>query len=114
MLYIGTGGYMFDILIGLLGMPTRACAHVKTLVHDYDVEDTAAALMTLPDGGEAIANFGWSSKIWSHEMEITGTEAKLTWSPFDTGKVTKTVGRNIETIDLPPAENDVQASIEAV
>ncbi len=99
------GSHMLDILIGLLGVPTRVAAHVKTLIHDYEVEDTAAALMALRGGGEALASFAWSSRTWAHELEITGAEAKLTWSPFDAGPVVLTRGREVERLDLPPAEN---------
>jgi predicted dehydrogenase len=99
------GSHMLDILIGLRGMPARVYAKAGTLVHRYEVEDSAATLLTMPDGTPVSADFGWSSKAFSHEMEIVGSEGKLRWSPHDTGPVTLTLGRDTRELDLPPAAN---------
>ena len=99
------GSHMFDVLIGLFGMPKSVYAKCDTLVHKYDVEDSAAIIMTLQNGAYVVASFNWNSKTWSHEFEIIGTEAKVKWHPYDSGKVVKTVGRDIQELDLPNAQN---------
>ena len=99
------GSHMFDVLIGLLGMPKSVYAKCDTLVHKFDVEDSAAIIMTMQNGAQVIASFNWNSKTWSHEFEIIGTEAKTKWHPYDSGKVIKTVGRDIQELDLPNAQN---------
>ena len=99
------GSHMFDVMIGLLGMPNRVFARTKTLVHPYDVEDSAVVTMELEQGADVIASFHWNSKTWSHEFEIIGTDAKVKWHPYDSGKVLKTVGRDIQELDLPNPEN---------
>jgi predicted dehydrogenase len=99
------GSHMFDVLIGLFGMPVKVIAETKTLIHPYEVEDTAAVLMELPGGAPVVAGFCWNSKTWAHEFEIIGTEARLTWSPYDSGKVVKTVGREAEELELPYPAN---------
>jgi len=99
------GSHMFDVFIGLLGMPKKVYAKVKTLVQPYEVEDSAAVLMELDNGAQVIASFNWNSKTWAHEFEIIGTEAKVKWFPYDSGKVVKTVGRDIRELDLPNADN---------
>lgn len=99
------GCHMIDQLIGLVGLPERVFAKVDNFVHAGNVEDSASVLMSLPGGGNVFANFQWNSKQWSHEFEIAGAEASLKWSPADTGKVLKTVGRDVEELDLPNAEN---------
>jgi predicted dehydrogenase len=99
------GSHMFDVLIGLLGMPTKVYAVTKTLVQPYDVEDSAAILLELPGGAQVVASFHWNSKTWTHEFEIVGTEAKVKWFPYDSGKVLKTVGPDTEELDLPNPEN---------
>jgi len=38
-------------------------------------------------------------------FEVVGTEAKILWQPFDSGKVIKTVGREVSELDLSPAVN---------
>jgi len=99
------GCHMIDQLIGLVGMPERVFAKVDNFVHAGNVEDSASVLMSLPGGGNVFANFQWNSKQWSHEFEIAGAEAGLKWSPADSGKVLKTVGRDVEELDLPNADN---------
>lgn len=99
------GTHMFDVLIGLFGLPERVYAKVETLTHDYAVEDSAAAIMTMPGGAQVVCSFNWNSKTWSHEFEIIGTEAKVKWHPYDSPSVLKTVGRDIKEIETPNPEN---------
>ena len=99
------GSHMFDVLIGLLGMPKTVMARCENLVHRWEVEDSSVLIMTLESGAQTIASFHWNSKTWSHEFEIVGTEAKVKWHPYDSGPVVKTVGRDISQLDLPGAEN---------
>ena len=99
------GSHMFDVMIGLLGLPRKVYARTKTLVQPYEVEDSATILMEYDNGADVVATFNWNSKTWSHEFEIIGTEAKIKWHPYDSGKVLKTVGRDIQELDLPNAEN---------
>ena len=99
------GTHMFDVMIGLLGMPVKVHATCSNLVHDWDVEDTASVVMTLRNSAQVTASFSWASKTWRHEFEIVGTEAKVYWHPYDSGEVVKTVGRDVETLSLTPAVN---------
>jgi predicted dehydrogenase len=99
------GSHMFDVLIGLLGMPVKVYARCANLVHQWEVEDTASIVMELPDGAQVTAVFAWNSKTWRHEFEIVGTEAKVCWHPYDAGQVIKTAGRQVDELALPPAEN---------
>lgn len=99
------GTHMFDVLIGLFGMPVSVYAKCDNLVHRWDVEDTANVLMALQNGARVLAFFSWNSKTWRHEFEIVGVEAKVNWLPYDSGPVIKTVGRNVGSLDLPCAEN---------
>jgi predicted dehydrogenase len=96
---------MIDVLIGLLGMPTSAFAKVRTLVQAYEVEDTADFLLTLPGDVAVTGSFHWGSKSWGHDMEIVGSEGRLIWSPYDTGKVVTILGRDRREEDLPNAAN---------
>lgn len=99
------GTHMFDVLIGLFGLPEKVYAKVATLTHDYAVEDSSAIVMTMPGGAQVTASFNWNSKTWSHEFEIVGTEAKVKWHPYDSDSVVKTVGRDIREIKTPNHEN---------
>ncbi len=99
------GTHMFDVMIGLLGMPARVVARVATLTHSYQVEDSAVALMEYANGTQIIASFNWNSRTWSHEFEIIGTEAKVKWHPYDGPTVLKTVGRDTHEIELPNHAN---------
>lgn len=99
------GSHMFDVMIGLLGMPETVYAKVQNHVHSYEVEDSAAIVMRMPDSADVVASFHWNSKTWTHEFEIVGTEAKVRWHPYDSGKVVKTIGRDTQELDLANAEN---------
>ena len=99
------GSHMFDVMIGLLGMPETVYAKVQNHVHSYEVEDSAAIVMRMPDSADVVASFHWNSKTWTHEFEIVGTEARVKWHPYDGPAVVRTVGRDIETIEMPNADN---------
>ena len=99
------GSHMFDVMIGLFGLPQNVFAFTMTKTHGYEVEDSATTVMQYKNGPDVVASFNWNSKTWTHEFEIVGTEAKLKWSPYDSGAIFKTVGRNTEQIELPEPVN---------
>ena len=99
------GTHMFDVMIGLFGLPLSVYARCENLVHQWDVEDMASIVMKLENGAQVTASFGWNSETWRHEFEIVGTRAKVYWHPYDSGEVVKTVGRQVDTLNLTPAEN---------
>jgi 1,5-anhydro-D-fructose reductase (1,5-anhydro-D-mannitol-forming) len=113
------GSHMLDLMIGLFDLPVSVYAWCDNLLHpEWDVEDNASILMKLRNGAQVTATFSWCSKTWRHEFEIVGTEAKVNWFPYDSGEVTKTTGRQVEALKLPPGENVhlplVQDFIDAV
>ncbi len=99
------GSHMFDVLIGLFGLPKNVYAKARTLVQPYEVEDSSVMIMELQNGADVTASFNWNSKTWTHEFEIVGTEAKVKWFPYDGPAITKTVGRDIREIAMPNPEN---------
>lgn len=99
------GSHMFDLIVGLFGLPASIFAHCDTLVQDYTVEDSASVVMKLNNGAHVTGSFGWSTKTWAHEFEVVGSEARVRWSPADVGKVIHTVGRDTRELDLPSHEN---------
>jgi len=99
------GSHMFDVLAGLFGLPTRVFSRCENLTQGWDVEDSAAAVMQMANGALATASFNWNSKTWRHEFDVIGTEARVTWLPYDSGPVVKTVRREKEMLDLPNPEN---------
>jgi 1,5-anhydro-D-fructose reductase (1,5-anhydro-D-mannitol-forming) len=107
------GTHMFDLLIDLFGLPVSVYARTETNVHNYEVEDSASVIMKLGNGAQVVATFHWCSKTWSHEFEVIGTEAKIKWHPFDAPTFLKTVGRDVDEISLPPAENVHLPLVEA-
>jgi predicted dehydrogenase len=107
-----TGCHMIDVLIGLLGPPSAITARCANLAQAFEAEDSTSALMMMPDGAHVTASFQWTSKTWTHEFEIIGTEAKLTWTPFDAGPVQLTIGRDTQSIEMPNADNVHQPLID--
>ncbi len=106
------GTHMFDVLIGLMGMPERVSAMTAALDRNWDVEDSSALVMRMPGGAVVTASFHWNSKTWVHMFEVVGTEAKVLWQPYDSGTVVKTVGRDIAEIAVPTAENVHQPLVD--
>ena len=99
------GTHMFDVMIGLFGLPASVFAKVATITHTYKVEDSSVIIMNYENGTPVVASFHWNSKTWSHEFEIVGTEEKIKWHPYDGPKVLKTAGRDIQEIEIPNHEN---------
>lgn len=99
------GTHMFDVLIGLFGLPVKVTAKCANQTNAWDVEDGAAIIMELRNGALVTASFNWNSKTWRHEFEVFGTEAKIDWLPYDSGPVTKTVGRDIQSVEMNEHEN---------
>ena len=99
------GSHMFDVLIGLMGLPETVSAMTATLRRDWNVEDSAVVTMRMANGALVAAGLSWCSKTWVHMFEIVGTEAKVLWQPYDSGPVVKTVGRTSAEIELTNAEN---------
>ncbi len=106
------GTHMFDVLIGLFGLPARVFARCANLTGAWDVEDSAAITMTLPDGALVTASFHWNSQTWRHEFDVVGTAARVTWLPYDSGPVIMTVGRETTELDLPHPDNVHRPLIE--
>jgi predicted dehydrogenase len=99
------GSHTLDLIIGLFGMPRTVFAKASTLVHEYPVEDSSAVLMTLAEGAQVLASFGWSSQTWVHDFEVLGSQGGVRWSAADVGEVVLTIGRDVQRLKLPPAAN---------
>ncbi len=99
------GSHMFDVLIGLLGLPSKVFAKMRNLVFNYDVEDSSAILMEYENGALLTASFNWNSKTYSHEFEIIGTEKKIRWISYDGDKIAVAGKEKTEEIELPNHKN---------
>jgi len=99
------GAHMFDVMVGLFGLPESVFAKIETLTHSYKAEDSSVLIMNYANGMQAIGSFHWNSRTWSHEFEVIGTEAKVKWHPCDGPTVVKTVGRDIQEIESPNHDN---------
>ena len=97
--------HMFDFLIGLVGMPKQVDALCANVLYDWEVEDSAAMILTLPNGAPMTASFGWNAGCWRHEFELVGSKGRLTMAPFDSGDLVFTAGREIKRIPCPEADN---------
>jgi predicted dehydrogenase len=95
---VDMGSHMFDVLIGLFGLPVKVSAITSAQIRSWDVEDSAVLFMRMEEGALADASFHWNSPVWNHSFEIIGTGGRILWQPYDSGKVIKTVGK--ETIEL--------------
>ncbi len=99
------GVHKFDLLAWWFGLPRRVVADLGTLVHDYEVEDSATAILSYGDGMQVSASFHWTSKTWTDEIHIIGSEARLTLHPTDGQDVLFTVGRDTQRLEVSNPAN---------
>ena len=99
------GVHKFDLLSWWFGLPERVVARTETLTQDYEAEDSAVILMTLPGGAHFTGSFNWNSKTWTDEIHVVGTEAKVVLHPSDGDEAVITVGRQIEHREVSNPEN---------
>ena len=99
------GSHRFDLLAWWFGLPDRVAARVETATHDYEVEDSASALMTLPEGGHFTGSFLWNTKMWADEIDVVGTEARVSLNPTDGEEAVVAVGRDVQRRPIPKPAN---------
>ena len=73
------GIHGIDMMCGLLGYPTLVSGHTATLLHDIEVEDTAAASLVFPNGTLGVID-GSTAVTYAkpRRLELCGTTASLT------------------------------------
>jgi predicted dehydrogenase len=106
------GCHRLDLLAWWLGLPRRLVADVRTLTHDYQVEDSANVLMELSGGAPFTGSFHWNSKTRADEIHLVGTEAAVRLSGGEDPEVIITRGRDVERRRLPRPENAHQPLID--
>jgi predicted dehydrogenase len=73
-----------DAFLHLLGSPERVYASVRTLVNDIETEDTAAAVMEMPDGGLITINatLGSAVEMSQHRFAFSNLTAESGLEPY--------------------------------
>jgi predicted dehydrogenase len=120
------GSHRFDLLVGLFGMPSRVWATTETLVHDYEVEDTASVYLKLGNGAQCVSTWQWSSQTWVDHLSIIGSQGKIVMEPMDSPNFTLYIGKDRsqerfdeeialpENVHLPMVQNFVDSVLEGV
>lgn len=115
------GSHRFDLLVGLFGMPSRVWATTETLVHDYEVEDTASIYLKLGNGAQCVSTWQWSSQTWVDHLSIIGSQGKIVMEPMDSPNFTLYIGKDRsqerfdeeiplpENVHLPMIQNFIDA-----
>jgi len=106
------GCHRLDLLAWWFDLPRRLVADVRTVTHDYEVEDSAHVLMELAGGAQFTGSFHWNSKRRTDEIRILGTEAEASLCGGDDAEVVITRGRNTERRRLPRPENGHQPLVD--
>jgi predicted dehydrogenase len=78
---LDVGSHRLDLLSWWFGLPKRLVANVRG--DKYQTEDSAAILMTLDNGADAIVSFNWNTRNCADEIHVTGTKTKVTLLPCD-------------------------------
>jgi 1,5-anhydro-D-fructose reductase (1,5-anhydro-D-mannitol-forming) len=98
------GCHRLDLAAWWFGLPERLVADVNTLAHDYDVEDSAALLMSLAGGAQLVGSFHWNSKSRADEIHVVGTEGSVAIRS-DEAEVVVTLDREVRGHPLPRPAN---------
>ncbi|MSR64940.1 MAG: Gfo/Idh/MocA family oxidoreductase [Verrucomicrobiae bacterium] len=100
-----TGVHRFDLLDYWLGPSKVVFSDLQRLVHKYEVEDGASAVLKLANGAPVHAYFSWNSKTFIDRFEIVGSEGKIIADPLDMEPLTIIRGRAREDLKIPPPAN---------
>ena len=69
--------HTMDLMLWLLGPARAVQADMATLVHDVEVEDTAAAVIEFASGALGVVNATTGAHtFWSQRLELAGTHGK--------------------------------------
>ena len=69
--------HTMDLMLWLVGPARAVQADVRTLVHDVEVEDTAAAAIEFASGALGVVTATTASHaFWSQRLELVGTQGK--------------------------------------
>ena len=116
----GGGGPLWDIgchkidqMMDLLGDVKSVCAYMRTLTHDYEVEDSCSAILEFTSGVCCEMGFRWNCKTWADEFVVLGTDGKIDMTPGDSDIIElelppgrmRGMGKELTTVSKPPASN---------
>jgi len=99
------GSHRLDLLVYFFGLPERVTARCRTLVHDWDVEDSVSLLMELKNGASAVAQVLWSTKAGANSMEIIGERGGIALNPVDAPELKITINGRTSVEHIPLPEN---------
>jgi 1,5-anhydro-D-fructose reductase (1,5-anhydro-D-mannitol-forming) len=99
------GVHRLDLLEHWLGPSRVAYASRQNLAHQWSVEDSCSAVLSLANGAPVHVLFSWNSKTWMDRFEIVGTEAKILLEPLDGPDLVVTRGREATRYQIEPPKN---------
>jgi predicted dehydrogenase len=97
------GCHRLDLVPWWLGLPRRVVADVKTLIHDYETDDSVAVLMELAHGAQFTGSFHWNTRARADEIDVVGTEGRIRMVPSDGPaiEITRAGRTTVETVPRP-------------
>ena len=99
------GCHRLDLLAWWFDLPRRLVADVRTVTHDYEVEDSASVLMELAGGAQFTGSFHWNSRAHTDEIRVVGTDREASLHGGESPEVLITRGRDVQRRHLPRPDN---------
>ena len=96
------GSHRIDLLIYLLGEVEKVSAFVETIHSHYSVEDSTVMILKFKSGAHGVANFNWNVRKGVDELEIYGTNGRISVKPLDSGNLEVHTEEGVKNFILPP------------
>jgi 1,5-anhydro-D-fructose reductase (1,5-anhydro-D-mannitol-forming) len=108
--------HRIDLMNYFFGDPSRASAHLSTLVQPVDVEDNATVMIEYESGVRGVVDVRWHSRVPRDEFRIRGTDGEIDLSPLNGPSLAHPGGVEQipahENIHYPCIENFVNAVLD--
>ncbi|MGD0900079.1 MAG: Gfo/Idh/MocA family oxidoreductase [Thermoguttaceae bacterium] len=113
-IFLDMASHALDIFDFILGPIQSAEGAAANLASPYDVEDAVALHCRFASGALGICSWNFASAVGEDQIEITGTDGRLTLSVFGNEPVRLETGEGVEQFDLPNPPHVQQPLIQSI
>jgi 1,5-anhydro-D-fructose reductase (1,5-anhydro-D-mannitol-forming) len=113
-LLMDVGCHALDIFDFLLGPVTQVQGTAANLASPYDVEDVVALCCRFACRAPGVCSWNFAGAVHEDQIEISGTQGKLTFSVFDNEPARLETSTGVELFDLPNPRHIQQPLIQSI
>lgn len=113
-LLLDVGSHVLDLLDFIFGPLTGVHGAAARTLDSDEVEDAVTATFCTPQGIPAVAAWNFASPISEDIMEITGRDARLSFSVFGTEPLRLETPSGLQWLEFPALDHVAQPLIQTV